>query len=150
MSQIYFDSSDFDKKFGKLVKKTIPDLVKKGMAYAGLELLNDCVLISPTVPIREGWLRGSGSLFVNNMFVAESKFGKSGKATRNHTEPLGKGFVAVVGFNTPYAARMHEGLDFHFREPSAGAKYLETKLSLYREKYIEIVSETIKNGGDTK
>jgi len=147
MSQLYFDTSDFDKKFGELTKKAIPSLIEKGMGRAGLQLLNDCVNEVPTVPLKEGWLRGSGSVFVQNKLVAVSKAGKSGLAnTDTAGESVGEeGISALVGFNAPYAAKMHEGISFKFTEPSSGPKYLEAKLIQNKDRYMLIVANAIKN-----
>ncbi|MCX5657850.1 MAG: hypothetical protein NTZ48_06475, partial [Candidatus Omnitrophica bacterium] len=123
-------------------------LAEKGMGRAGLQLQNDAVMQRPTVPIKEGTLRGSGSVFVQNKLVGISSFGKPGKANTEHSESIPRGaIVAVVGFNTPYAAKLHEGVDFKFSEPSSGPKYLESKLIANKEIYMEIVANTIKEGG---
>jgi hypothetical protein len=143
-----FDTSDFDKKFKEIVKRTIPVLVEKGMGKAALQLLNDCVMEVPTVPIKEGWLRGSGSVFVQNKLIGESSFGKPGRANMEYSESIGEHqFVGLVGFNTSYAARLHEGIDFHFTEPSSGAKYVESKLMRNKDRYMEIIANAIKEGG---
>ena len=147
MGEIFFDSSDFENKFGDIAKRIIPLLAEKGVAKAGLQLMSDCVMISPTVPIKEGYLRGSGSVFVQNKLIRVSAYGKPGKANSSFSESIPGGVVeAVVGFNTPYAAKMHEGVDFHFSEPSAGPKYLESKMVSQKEIYMEIVANEIRGG----
>ena len=146
--EITFDFSDFYKKLDIISKKQIPNLVEKGLGKSMLQLLNDCVMEIPTVPLREGWLRGSGSIFVQNKLIATSRNAPSAKskyANEHHTEAINKySFIGVIGYNTPYAARVHEGIYFHFREPSSGAKYLESKLLRNRELYVEIIANTIK------
>jgi len=147
MKEFTWDTSDFDKKFKEIIKKTIPDLIEKGVGRATLQLLNDCVMEVPTVPIKEGWLRGSGSVFVQNKIAAISTFGRPGKANTEHSENIGAGeFVGVCGFNTPYAAKMHEGIDFKFTEPSSGAKYMESKLLRNKARYMTIIANAIKEG----
>lgn len=142
-----FDTSDFDKKFKAIVSRAIPELAEKGIGRATLQLLNDCVMEIPTVPIKEGWLRGSGSVFIQNKLIGVSKFGKPGEANKDHSEAIGsKEYVGVCGFNVPYAAKMHEGINFHFTEPSSGAKYMESKLMRNRNRYMEIIANTIKEG----
>lgn len=149
---ITFDTSDFDRKFNQLMKTAIPALVEKGLGRAMLDLMNDCVMEIPTVPLREGFLRGSASIFVQNVLIATGEglpMAKAGKANTSHTEgiELNK-YVGVIGFNVPYAAKMHEGIDFHFTEPSSGAKYLESKLITKKNHYMQVVANTIKEGGD--
>jgi hypothetical protein len=115
-----------------------------------LDLMNDTILEVPTCPLREGWLRGSGSIFVQNKLVDTSEGmdrAKAGFANRDHAEHINKGnYEGVIGFNTPYAARTHEGIGFKFTEPSSGAKYLESKLLNKRELYIKDIADTIKAG----
>lgn len=145
-----FDSSDFDKKFGNIVKTAVPALVEKGFGRAMLDLMNDCVMEVPTVPLKEGWLRGSASIFVQNKFVADSTglpSAKAGKALTVYAENIPTGrFVGLIGFNTSYAARTHE-LPMKFTEPSSGNKYLESKLITKKNHYMQVIAETIKEGG---
>lgn len=144
------NTSDFDEKFKKIFKKTVPELQEKGMGRAMIALLGDCVMEVPTVPVREGTLRGSGSIFVQNEFIKDSSDmpkAKAGKAVQNHNETIKpSSVVGVVGFNTPYAAKMHEGVDFKFTEPSSGAKYLESKMLRNAKGYMKEVAETILEG----
>lgn len=143
--QFDIDFKDFEQKFNKIVKITVPKLAEKGLARAGMQLLNDSIMQQPTVPHKEGWLRGSGSVFVQNELAAESSSGKKGKAAKSHTEPIKRNeIVAVVGFNTPYAARLHEHPEFRFKEPGAGGKFLESKMSRFKSLYFKIVANAIK------
>lgn len=145
--EINFDFSDFEAKFKRITEQAVPELTEKGLGRAMLQLLNDCVMEVPTVPLKEGWLRGSGSIFVQNKLAGVSSFGKPGMANTSHSEGINfKELVGVIGFNTPYASKMHEGVDFHFTEPSAGAKYLESKLHRNGERYMLIIANTIKEG----
>lgn len=142
-----FDTSDFDMKFKEIVRTALPERVEIGIGRAGLQLMNDNVMEVPTVPIKEGWLRGSGSVFVQNKLIGESSFGKPGHANTDHSENIGpREFIAVVGFNTPYAAKLHEGITFHFTEPSSGPKYMESKLMRNKIRYMEIIANAIKEG----
>lgn len=151
MTSLKFDTKDFEKKLGKVAKQMIPSLTERGMGRAMLQLLNDCVMEVPTVPLKEGWLRGSGSIFVQNTLVSFSvnaPRAKIGFANTSHIENIGKNFfVGVIGFNTPYAAKVHEGISMHFREPGSGAKYLESKMLRNRDVYLSIIANTVKGGG---
>ncbi len=144
-TEFKIDFSDFQRRMRKLSREVMPEAAEAGVARAGLQLLNDSVMERPTVPIREGWLRGSGSVFVQNSLIAVSSYGKPGKANLDLSEYIPPDMiVAYVGFNTPYAARLHESMDFHFREPSSGPKFLESKLLRNKEAYGEIIANTIK------
>jgi len=96
---------------------------EKGMRRAVGQLLNDCIMKNPTVPHKEGTLRRSGSRKV----IVKSRE-----------------IVGIVGFNTPYAARLHEHPQFHFTEPGSGGKYLETKLKNYRRDYFWLITRGAK------
>lgn len=147
MKEFTLDFSEFNNKFKQIIKKTVPKLAERGFARAGMQFLNDTIMQRPTVPIREGWLRGSGSIFVQNRLVGVSSHGKKGKANTEHSESIKGGEIAaVVGFNTPYAARLHEGEGMKFVEPSAGAKFLESKMSKNKNLYMKITANTIKKG----
>jgi len=147
VKNIYFDTTDFDTKFKKIVRESYPELVLKGLARAMFNLMRDCVMQAPTVPIREGWLRGSASIFVQNKLAGVSPYGKPGFAETNLAEAIVSGqYVGTIVFNTPYAAKMHEGIGFKFREPSAGPKYLEAKLMGNGRIYMQEIADTIKAG----
>jgi hypothetical protein len=150
MNKIRFNTDDFDKKFKKIVDERIPELVERGFGRAMLQMMNDCIMEVPTVPLREGWLRGSCSVFVQNQLVATSEGMPSAKpkyAVKDFMMTIkGAEFVGVIGFNAPYAARLHEGVGFHFTEPSSGPKYLESKMIRNQDMYFEIVANTIKEG----
>jgi hypothetical protein len=149
--EIVFDSSDFRKKFGRIVETAIPSLVEKGVGRAMLDLMNDCVMEVPTVPLKEGWLRGSASVFVQNKFITDSTNlpkAKTGKAIKSYVENIAANrFVGLIGFNTSYAAKVHEGVDMHFTEPSSGPKYLEIKMVSKRDVYMQVIANTIKESG---
>jgi len=148
--ELKFDFSDFNKKFDRIVEQTFPALIEKGLGVAMNDLLGDCIQEVPTVPLKEGWLRGSGSIFVQNKFEGTSAGiggGKTKFANTDHGEMISLGkYVGVVGFNAPYAAKMHEGIDYQFTDPSSGAKYLESKIVRKKELYIKDIADTIKAG----
>lgn len=76
----------------------------------GLQLINFVVngSANETVvpPIKEGVLRGSGSVFVDGVLVGDTKANyPNGKPNRQYRAKAGE---VTIGFNTAYAARMHE------------------------------------------
>jgi len=144
-----FYTKDFDEKIKKLVGKVMPEKIERGIGVAMLDLLNSCIMEVPTVPLKEGWLRGSGSIFVQNKFMQTSEGmdrAKAGYAIKSYSEFIPKEtYVGIIGFNTPYAARLHEGVGFHFTESSSGPKYLESKLMTKRDVLIGDIADAIKN-----
>lgn len=144
MNGITFNSNNFDKKTNKLIKQSFPDGLERALGVAMLDLLNDCIMEVPTVPLKEGWLRGSGSIFVNNVLAGTYTNNKDKFVNLDNNQGDNTGFVGVIGFNAPYAARLHEGINFKFTEPSSGSKFLESKLIGNRSKYMETIAVELK------
>jgi hypothetical protein len=124
----------------------------EAVGKSALQLLNDSVMQTPTVPIDEGTLRASGSVHVNGKLEATSPHGDGGtpnEGTDETSSGYGKGrkvFRATVGFNTPYAAVMHESEDYSPSEPGSGPKYLSAKAETNAKEYRKIMSEVIRRG----
>ena len=120
---------------------------RRGMGKAGLELMRNAVMGVEKVPHDEGTLRGSGSVFVGNRLLGTSESQGDGHGTPSRD--LGVQFgqeemVGTVGFNTPYAAYLHEHPEFDFTEEGTGGKYLEKKLNAHREKYMGLVAAEVR------
>lgn len=128
----------------KLYGKNFLQEAQKGMAQAGFNLLRDCVMERPTVPLKEGTLRGSGSVIVNGKLTKTSPFGKKGTPATSYSNKKAGFIIATVGFNTPYAKRLHEHPNYNFSEPSSGGKYLEKKLVKFKKDYIATVVDYLK------
>jgi len=123
------DFSDFEKGFAKVVKKC-PEEGARGLFKAGNQLLIDAKEEPPYCPYDDGILRRSGQ--VNK---AEVK--------RNEVS-------VVVGFNKEYAARWHEltpaeDSKINWSLPGSGRKYLESKMVKFKDQYMEIVADYIKD-----
>lgn len=123
---------------------------RKGLARAGMLCLRDAVMDAPMVPLDEGTLKGSGSVFVGNDLVGTSEQFASGNpqakptpATEYAEQLAADQLKATVGFNTPYAARLHEGVEFEFQHSGHGAKYLESKLAEKGDFYMQEIADTI-------
>jgi len=158
-SEFKLDLSEFEKLFKRATVQLVPEAAERGLGAAGLQLEADTVKYAPTVPQKESTLRGSASVFVQNKLIQESvgaiKGSKPGQHATDHSEPLKKDeMVAVIGFNSPYAAYQHEGRrqdgshvvkqysDAEGSQP--GPKFLETPLSDNREQYMGRVAHEIK------
>uniref|UniRef100_A0A6M3LWE9 Tail protein n=1 Tax=viral metagenome TaxID=1070528 RepID=A0A6M3LWE9_9ZZZZ len=123
------DFTDFEKQFKTIVEKAIPQEAGKGLFKAANELLNDAITKIPKAPFEEGHLRGSARV-------------SKADITYNSVS-------IVFGFNIVYAARWHElspaeDMRINWSLPGSGRKYLEIKMTMYKDKYIWIAAEYIR------
>ncbi|MBE3124844.1 MAG: hypothetical protein IMZ57_04210 [Acidobacteria bacterium] len=119
------DFSDFEKGLTKLVKQSEPKATAEGLFQAGSRLIIDAKEMKPYVPWKEGTLSGSGRTDPANV-------------TRDGAE-------VTVGFNKEYAARWHElspeeDAKINWTLPFSGRKYLESKMAMFKDKYMKIVA----------
>ena len=123
------DFTKFNKGFGRIAKDTIPSEAGKGLFKAGNELLRDGIKVKPYAPFDKGDLRGSAR--VNNAEVTNGKISVD------------------AGFNIEYAAKLHEltpaqDSKTSWTLPGSGRKYLESKMSMFKNKYMKIAADHIK------
>lgn len=89
----------------------------KAKKAIGVQLLNNIVNGSPNCsivpPIKTGHLRGSGSVFVGSTLVGDTQgeypVGKPNKSFSANDNTI------TVGFDTPYAAKMHENIGIKYQ-----------------------------------
>lgn len=122
------DVSEFKQLIVELRAK-VPMASVAGVTTAMEALKNDCLEIEPTVPIESGFLR-------------------------DHHEVLpavivGSNIVGTMKVPGPYAASIHEGISrwgtaYKYKTPGTGAKWIQSKMLRYREKYVGIAGITIK------
>lgn len=130
------DFRDFDKKFEKVVKRTIPQASAKALYEEAPYVLRDAIMETPTVPksrgVTKGGRRGGGPGHLR----------RSQKIER----PLLFPDISVeLGFNAEYAAYVHEmPRSYLFTIPGSGPKYLESKLIKNKEKYMKNVARRIR------
>lgn len=122
------DTSQVDAGLKRLIDQVEPKATAQGLFAAGNELLNDAITISPMAPKDVGDLRGSA-----RVTKAEINQGRAD---------------VLAGFNIEYAAKWHEvspsrKINWTTTKgaSSPGPKYLETKMSAYRDKYMRIVGD---------
>jgi hypothetical protein len=133
----------------KTITKQIMTAAEEGMAKAGIELINDAIMEEPTVPMDTGRLRSSGSAIVNGklVYVSPQVGAEPGTpATEDSTTIQPGQIITIAGFNTKYAAKVHE-VPMNFRTPGSGNKYLEAKLGQFGDKYYGIVANVISSKG---
>lgn len=63
-------------------------------------------------------------------------------ATSEPAKVQGGGFVKVIGFNTDYAAAVHERMDLH--HPQGQSKFLETAIRVNQQRLQSYVVEAMK------
>ena len=121
------DFKDFNKGFKLIIERTVPDLAQEGLFIAGAMLIRDAVLVEPKAPHLTGHLWRSQKIEI----LKE-----------------GPKIIGVqVGFDVPYAARLHEAPNnWDWTLDGSGPKYLEAKMAGNPNKYIEPAAKHISKG----
>lgn len=138
----------FEQGMTELMKQ-VPAAAKKGLARAGIMVLRDSVMEEPMVPLDEGTLRGSGSVHVDgapsgtSQNLAPSGKGEPVTGVLSAYDNLGIHEV-VIGFNTPYAAHLHEHPEYEFQHAGTGGKFLSSKLATNAKDYFAEVTDELK------
>jgi hypothetical protein len=123
----------------------------KAMGRAALQFLTWCNQGSPKEPakppIKYGILRGSSSAFVGKELVGVYQQAISSGATEKPTPAKshnGKELEFIVGWNTDYAAKMHEWEGnwgkFTEQDGDAGAKWIEKHLTADKEEIVKMIA----------
>lgn len=133
------DFTDFDSKFFKIVEKTIPGLGAKGLSQGAAVMIRYAIIEPPAVPKSRGVTKPSGTRWTGPGHLRRSQKIEKPKIAHNEIS-------IEYGFNTDYAARMHEIPFAHYSTPGTGAKYLEAKLPRHKEEAIRKVADVIKSG----
>lgn len=137
-----------DTEFKRGLKKFINLSDKEleiGVAVAGMMLMRDCVMETPTVPIRFGDLRGSGSVITQSKLTDLSQklgYSKGNPAESYNNKKAGQ-ITASIGFNEPYAAKTHE-IPMNFRETSAGNDWMTKKMKRYKGEYLKVIKDKLE------
>ena len=97
-------------------------------------------------PVDTGTLRRSGTVTVGKLPDGERVFeaAEAGNEMKDaFQKKIGKEKAVYISFNTPYARRQHEELDYE--HPRGGkAKYLETPFNANKKKVIKYAERKIK------
>jgi|GEM_PF-669805 len=148
------DVTDFTKKFREIALKTVPAAAEKGMFEAISELKRDADTVVPKTPHLEGNLRGDYTFILEGITQSKvedhsggmgSDHGGSGDAPTMRSGA--KSIVAKIIFRMPYAAKWHEAVNrkINWSEKGSGPKYLETKLMMFKSKYMNIVASRVRD-----
>jgi len=123
MANFELDTKDFDLKFDQLNNKELPEAIKNALLQTGALIIDDAINEEPRVPHK------TGHLWRSQRIEIESKKG-------SHS--------LLVGFNTEYAARLHEAPKaWNWTLEGSGPKYLESKLLKFNKKYISFIVEQL-------
>ena len=126
-----FNVKEFEGKLDEL-DKLVTDSIMRALVITGEDLRNDAVAIVPFRMGFNGGLAGSAS--------TEQPIEEDG----------GKMLSVTVGFNKPYAAKMHEDMSLSISQRFAGAqprqqKYLEKPARENADKYGRILRDAVSD-----
>ena len=97
-------------------------------------------------PVDTGTLRRSGTVTVGKLPDSARIYeaAEAGNEMKDaFPEPVGKEKAVYISFNTPYARRQHEELDYE--HPRGGkAKYLETPFNANKKKVLKYADKQIR------
>jgi len=113
---IKWDTMDFDSKISKAIPKMIAG-ASKGVGMAGDELLRLSLI---EVPFDTGHLQSTGNKAQKELEVA-------------------------VSYNTPYAVKVHEHPEYHFKNGRKG-KYLESPFTRNTALFNNLIKNAIQVG----
>lgn len=142
-----FDFKDFNEKFLKYALETAPKAAEQGMFEALSELKRDADTVQPKTPHLEGNLRGDYTMILEG--ITQSKVVEVGSKNKGGSKPAerygAKNIIAKLIFRMPYAAKWHEAVNkkVNWSEGGVGPKYVESKLMMFRKKYMSIVAWAI-------
>jgi len=136
----------------KLVRAAIRD----GLKVTGLAVMSEAIQGTPRIPHDEGTLESSGSVFVDDEFMAAADpAGGNPTPTTSFNPGVSEDEPTMtVGFNTPYAAVQHEGhradgsheIKNYTRTDGRGPKFLERPLIEQAAKWLRILAERVRKG----
>ena len=114
------DISDF--------KEFIVELHAK-VSMASITGITAVMEAEPTVPVESGHLRDHHEILP--------------------TTKVGSNIVGTMKVPGPYAASIHEGISrwgtaYNYKTPGTGAKWIQSKMLRYREKYVAIAGSVTK------
>jgi len=124
------DISEF-KQLLVTLRVKVSQVTVAGVDAAVLQFKDDCLTKPPSVPRRAGHLADSHEVLP--------------------TKQLGNEIIGTLKVSTPYAASLHEGISrwgtpYKFKTPGTGAKWIQSKLLRYGQKYIDTAIRVARKG----
>jgi len=122
------DFSVFALKFGQITKEEIPNNAAESMYEEWPYILADAIEKEPKCPVKTGFLSKSQGI-------------------NKPIRPGGGGNITVSGgFTAKYAAKVHEMPEStNWSEPLSGPKFLEAKLIMYAQEYLESIAKRMQS-----
>ncbi len=135
------------KWYGKKVEKVVQEVAMKALMTGGEAILTEAI---NEAPVETGTLRRSGTVTKGGLPDTEQVYDDAQAGTRQEQgQELGKEQAVYVSFNTPYARRQHEELDWE--HPRGGkAKYLEDPFRRNKSKVLKHAERQIKKALQSK
>lgn len=111
------------------LRAVVPQATVAGMDTAMQKFKADCLYKPPMVPRDKNRLAESHEVLP--------------------TKKVGNEIVGTLEVSTPYAASLHEGISrwgtpYKFKMPGTGAKWVQSKLLSYGQKYIDIAIGVVR------
>ncbi len=127
-SGFYLETTDFDKKFEALVRSVGNEVAAEGLFSGGQALLDAGENEGPQTPYKTGKLRSFRQVL---------------------PPEISEGRISVeAGYNSPYAARLHEGEPtWKFtttQVPNPGPKFLESKMAGNARRFMAVCADYIR------
>jgi len=134
------------------LKQIFPKVMEESLKPVGQQVLTDAVHENPKTPLQDSFLRGSGTVWVNNINTFNSPWGVVTAETSAHRgqqptrrRDFNKIAICNVAFTMDYAAYQHEGISksgnpLIHKQPGTGPKYLERPFLHNRQKYLNILA----------
>jgi hypothetical protein len=122
-----YDFSAFKADFHRIIREET-EKARRALFIVAAELRHDAQAVEPTTPKKDGFLRGS--------WKEEIEVNEGGT------------FSLAAGYDIEYAAYVHEMVrsemwgeaGISWSEPGSGAKFLETKVVVFGNKYIGLLA----------
>ncbi len=129
------------KWYGKQVEKVVLEAAMKALVTGGEAILTDAI---NEAPVDTGTLRRSGTVTKGGLPNAEQVFeGAKAGSEQKLGQEKGKEPAVYVSFNTPYARRQHEELEWEHPK-GGGPKYLENPFNRLKSKVRRLVDAAVK------
>ncbi len=151
---VVFDTNSFKRELIRLTQK-VASATEDSMKLAMEQFKYDCLEEIPKCPVEFGTLRASHSIRVDRTVIV----GNSYKTTAHDFKGLlasqnGGVIVGTLTVNTAYAASLHEGITpegkpYHFHSPDTGSHWVISKLLMYGNNYLKIISSGILTPSDS-
>lgn len=115
----------------------------KALQIAGENILTEAI---NDTPVKSGTLRRSGTVTAGTLPDGQAVFTAAEGGTdmsKAFPQPLSSSPEVYVSFNTPYARRQHEEMDW-YHPLGGGPKYLENAFNRNKKKSQEFVQKRIE------